>query len=241
MGLKEYTKLRPTGPERFRKEYTRSFLEAVHAVLFAAVKRLQRRALTGFDEVAITGELVRELNAVVQSPRAPTRGFFLSIHDDPPVGTGVNTGKRRPRVDIQIEKVSPGPRIRFSFEAKRLRKSSARSRAAYIGEDGLGCFVSGRYAAHAPWAGMLGYVESGVMKDWMTSVGSAIAQTESLECFIEKHWSSPDFRFQHAPCRYSRHRRQGQADILIYHSFLDLRAAVARVRRKRPRRAVRSA
>jgi hypothetical protein len=230
MGLKEYTKIRPTGPERFRKEYTRSFLEAVHAVLYAAVKRLQRRALTGFDEVAITGELVRELNAVVQSPRAPTRGFFLSIHDDPPVYAGVKTGKRRPRVDIQIEKVSPGPRIRFSFEAKRLRKGSRSSRSKYIGKDGLGCFVSGRYAAHAPWGGMLGYVESGGMKAWIKSVGDAIARSRSLEYFLEDHWNSPDFPFQHAPCRCSRHRRQGQADILVFHSFLDLRAAVARSR-----------
>jgi hypothetical protein len=230
MGLKEYTKLRPTGPERFRKEYTRSFLEAVHAVLFAAVKRLQRRALMGFDEVAITGVLVRELNAIVQSPRAPTRGFLLSIHDDPPIDAGVKTGKRRPRVDIQIEKVSPGPRIRFSFEAKRLRKDSPSSRAEYIGEDGLGCFVSGRYAAHVPWGGMLGYVESGGMKDWIMSVGDAIARKGSLECFLEGHWNSPEFSFQHAPCRCSRHHRQGQADVLIFHSFLDLRAAVARSR-----------
>jgi hypothetical protein len=231
MGLREYTKTRPAGPERFREEYSRSFLLAVHHVLFVAVKQLAMRLLAGYDEVALTGALVQELNAVVASPKTHTWDFMLSIHDDPPVDIGVEKGKRRPRVDIQIEKVHLGPRVRFSFEAKRLRLESSNSLADYVGEDGLGCFVSGRYASHAPWAGMLGYVESGPMENWIESIGAKIAQVPALSCDPEEHWGTPEFPFESVPCRRSSHHRSDQIDILIFHSFADLRQAMSRSRR----------
>jgi hypothetical protein len=226
MGLREHARVRPTGPERFRKEYSRSFLHAVHAVLFEAGKRLKRRTLEGFDEVAITGQLVRELNLVVESPKAPTGGFLLSVHDDPPVDANEKIGKTRPRVDIQVEKVSPGPRVRFSFEAKRLRLEPNKALAAYVGKDGMGCFVRGSYAARAPWGGMLAYVESGAVEDWIASVGDKIPRVKELKYHPEEHWSVPDFPFEHVPCRCSRHHRRTQGSIIVFHSFLDLRKAL---------------
>jgi hypothetical protein len=230
MGLRGYTRDRSVTPGRFRQEYSRSFLLAVHAVLFEAIERLKMCSLAGCDEVAITGKLVTELNAVVDSARAPTWGFALAIHDDPPVDIGAKTGKSRPRIDIQIEKVHPGPRVRFSFEAKRLRLDSTNSIAAYVGRDGLGCFVAGRYAPGEPWGGMLGYVESGAVEEWVTRIGDKITKIQELACHSEGHWSTPDFPFKHTLCRLSRHRRANETDILVHHSFLDLSEALARPR-----------
>ena len=68
-------------------------------------------------------------------------------------------GKSRPRVDIEFERVVRGKRPRLRFEAKRLNSATGHTVAKYLGEEGLGCFLSGKYPMMHAEAGMLGYVQ----------------------------------------------------------------------------------
>ena len=72
------------------------------------------------------------------------------------------------RIDIEVIEQRRGPRPRFRFEAKRLRDSD--SRREYLGYDGLGCFLDGRYAASDPDAGMIGYVQEGNAEDHVVAI-----------------------------------------------------------------------
>ena len=53
-------------------------------------------------------------------------------------------GKKRPQPDLIIEGNMQG-RPEYVFEAKRLKKNGF-GVGKYLGSDGLGCFVSGKYA-----------------------------------------------------------------------------------------------
>jgi hypothetical protein len=96
------------------------------------------------------------------------------IKDDPPIPGGGRTGRKRWRPDLIFESVEKRPRPKYHFEAKRLRKSQ--SIHEYLGEDGLLCFINGRYAHESCEAGMLGYVQSDNVETWAKKLQSAIAQ-----------------------------------------------------------------
>ena len=102
------------------------------------------------------------MKSVLRSRTAPNWTADLTVHDEVYVEDGIRRGKRRLRIDIEFEQVRRGPRPIFRFEAKRLR--SAASLRAYLGRDGLGCFLDGRYAKDQDIAGMLGYVQSGTVE-----------------------------------------------------------------------------
>jgi hypothetical protein len=84
----------------------------------------------------------------------------------------MSVGKARPRPDIIIESTVRG-RPEFVFEAKRLRKAGFGA-GKYIGDDGMGRFISGLYAARYDEAAMLGYVQSDSLVHWRDRIQSAI-------------------------------------------------------------------
>jgi hypothetical protein len=146
--------------------YRRKFVTTVHHVLAVAVRRLVAATLAQKEETAITGVLVDEMRVIVESRVCPPGAANFAIHDDQPVSGGGAEGKRRPRIDIVVERTGPGPRPRFHFEAKRLHRSD--SVAAYMGDEGMDCFLAGKYAQTEPDAGMLGYVQQGTPETWAT-------------------------------------------------------------------------
>ena len=123
MGLRSLKPRKPSSPDAFAVVYSEAFLAVVHRLLGLAGARLSKAALRDHDEVAITGFLVKYMTDALEGGRFDSRGFMLSVHDDPPLFTGTQQGKSRPRVDVRIESVVPGPRPRFSIEAKEARKN----------------------------------------------------------------------------------------------------------------------
>ena len=77
------------------------------------------------------------------------------------------------RVDSSLSR----PRTRFSFEAKRLGKAHPVSR--YLGDEGMGCFLSGAYARDDDQAGMLGYVQSETPPRWADRIGAELRKNPS--------------------------------------------------------------
>jgi hypothetical protein len=170
------------------------------------------------EEPAITGFLVQEIRCFLESAGAPTWAAKFTVHDDPPINRPGTAGKTRPRVDFEIERIQFGPRPRFQFEAKRLYDKNSVSE--YIGERGLGCFLSGRYAAGHADAGMLGYVQAQTVRDWVAKIQKRMeyARRELYLGEQQEVWQTradPSFEDSFS----SLHNRPGKP-IRIHHTFL---------------------
>jgi hypothetical protein len=153
--------------------YRQRFIATVHHVLGTAFLRLRAATLADKEETAITGLLVEQMRALVESRACPAGAQHFAIHDDQPQSGGGVEGKSRPRIDIVVERSGPGRRPRFHFEAKRLHRGD--SVAEYIGDEGMKCFLSGKYAKDEPDAGMLGYVQHDTPGAWATRLETKLA------------------------------------------------------------------
>jgi hypothetical protein len=173
----------------------------VHHVLATGFQRLVAATLAKKEETAITGLLVEQMRAFVASRDCPRGAQHFSVHDDRPEGTNGLEGKRRPRIDIVVERTGMGTRPKFHFEAKRLDRSD--SVAEYVGEDGMGCFLSGKYAKGEPDAGMLGYVQQGTPETWAQRLREKLA-TESVA------WAQHSLHVSLPHSYRSSHTRDGQ-------------------------------
>lgn len=197
--------------------YRMSFVTRVHTLVAVGYARLDPQDLASREETEITGMLVDAIDEYLQSTQAPTWAHRFAVHDDRPLTSMGKLGKSRPRVDIELERTQRGPRPSFQFEAKRLYASG--SVAAYVGDDGLGCFTSGRYAADHATAGMLGYVQSETVSAWTAKVEKGIRKAKKKLRIIDKCacWTSVKLT-GHASYR-SAHRRN-PTPITVYHTFL---------------------
>jgi hypothetical protein len=173
--------------------YKAALRHHAHWLIAEGYERMDKSAFAQQHEPAITGVLVGEMRSFLESGAdAPDWVSHYSIHDDPPVDFVDKQGSSRPRVDIEFERVTVGKRPRLRFEAKRLCTSTGHSVTGYLGEDGLGCFLSGKYSTTHSEAGMLGYVQSGDEKDWAEQIGSQLKRNR------ERHGTVPPlFARQH--------------------------------------------
>jgi hypothetical protein len=131
-------------------------------------------------------------------------------------------GKKRLRLDIEIIQSQSGSRPRFRFEAKRLR--DAPSRREYLGVDGLGCFLDGRYAADNEVAGMLGYVQADTIPTHTEALQQLLAtDSKKYGVLSGDQWVPTKLATELPSFRTSHRRNRKLADITIFHSFLDFR------------------
>jgi hypothetical protein len=183
---------------------------------------MEKAAFAAEQEPAVTGELVREMRAYLESgATAPNWASYYTIHDDPPRIVGGKLGIARPRVDIEFERVVSGPRPRLQFEAKRLDTPTGHTVSGYLGKDGLGCFTSGRYPMTHHEAGMLGYVQSETEEIWADRIEHALLKEKAKYMAMD-----PPFSHQRvlSLLRYtylSHHRRnRGAGPFVVHHVLL---------------------
>ena len=151
--------------------YLAALRRHAHQLLAEGYQRMDKALFSLAEEPTITGELIREMVEFMETvPDAPNWVDSYSIHDDPPVNSSGRTGKRRPRVDIEFERTCRGRRPRLCFEAKRLNTKTEHRISAYLGPDGLGCFLEGRYPTTHAEAGMLGYVQNDDEESWLNKI-----------------------------------------------------------------------
>jgi hypothetical protein len=188
----------------------------VHQLLKLGYDSLNPAEFAAAREETITGGLTAAMKTVLRSRTAPDWTADLTVGEEVYVEDGIRRGKRRLRIDIEFEQVRRGPRPIFQFEAKRLR--SAASLRAYVGRDGLGCFLDGRYAREQDIADMLGYIQSGTVEQ----------RTAQLAGKLDSHRGTlATGRWQPRPCAprlptyQTRHRRTARlGPITILHSLL---------------------
>ncbi len=156
------------GPVDSRDAYLGELRRHAHALVAMGYARLDPRRYQDSEEPDITGELANAMQEAMEDPEAPAWADHYTLCDDPPLNVEGKLGKRRPRVDIEFQRVQHGPRPRLRFEAKRL--DPGHPATIYLGAEGMGCFLSGRYPAPTGEAGMLGYVQSGNEDVWASKI-----------------------------------------------------------------------
>jgi hypothetical protein len=183
-------------------------------------QELHAQDLVNSQEPEITGELVRAMREIQERAAAPPWVVYYTIHDDPPLNVPGKRGAKRPRVDIEFERVTRGTRPRLRFEAKRLGRHHGVGQ--YLGEDGLGCFISGRYPLTHPEAGMLGYVQSNDETTWAAKIAMALTRAPDAYYIANNtRWDGCQITPQLVYTYRSRHHCQTLGeDIDIFHTLL---------------------
>jgi len=148
----------PEGASANATDYQFVFLRRAHRLLALGYEALIPHEYSHAVEEDITGRLVEEVERILDDPETPPWTQWFAVHEDPRVHDAERRGKRRRRIDIRIDSAEKLPRSRLSFEAKRLGPDHGVS--VYLGEEGLQCFIHGRYARHESSVGMLGYVQA---------------------------------------------------------------------------------
>jgi hypothetical protein len=214
----------PHGQSKNAGPYRRTFVKQVHSLLALGYARLDLARYRKAQEPAITGELVRQIRLVIDDRDSQFHSWAhrYAIHDDPPQNVRGRKGKERPRVDIEMERTQRGPHARFQFEAKKLPVSRKDAVGEYVGEKGLGCFISGQYAATHDDAGMVAYVQSGSVADWVEKVKSRL-EKERDACELAGDWKKARIikDIEHCFCSAHGRKRIGKG-LLVYHSFLSI-------------------
>ena len=135
-------------------------------------------------------------------------------------------------IDIVV-RAGIDPLVFFGFECKRLNvvRSDSRTRseaAAYVGDEGMGCFLSGQYEGGGESGGMIGYVLDGNIHSARSAVEHAI-QTNAIslqllppEALIHVT-AFPDY--QDIEKTLHRYRK---GEFTIYHVFLALHSEAKR-------------
>jgi hypothetical protein len=182
-------------------------------------RKLTPSAWSTAEETAITGEIVRAMDEVLENPPRPWFRHF-SVHDDPPVNTPGRLGRSRKRLDIKIVSSQYLPRNRFSFEAKRLGKHNPVGN--YVGPEGLGCFLKGDYADKEDDAGMLGYVQSDTAKNWARKIQAKLEEPHNdFALYDNSSWRKHFMRSGPTYTYRTRHNRVALGrPIDIYHTLL---------------------
>ena len=174
------------------------------------------------EETTITGYISEAINNRLRAFDYPIWCEDFSVKENSPVEKEGCEGKYRPQPDLIIEGNMRG-RPQYVFEAKRLKKAGY-GIGKYLGEDGLGCFLSGKYAARYDEAALLGYVQSDSPGYWQKEIQDKISQKkENLNLF-----SGPqDTKIANdLPNEWlSVHKRESVNRLIsIFHILLDFRA-----------------
>ena len=197
--------------------YTKSLCDHAHCLIAEGYASMVTAKFTHSEEPEITGELVREMKLFLESDSSPDWAEYYSIADDPALNVGNKLGKKRPRVDIEFERVCRGKRPRLQFEAKRLCSSTGHTVKGYLGKDGLGCFRSGKYPTTHNEAGMLGYIQSHDSNKWAKKIEKALTNDSSEYELVDSFQQSniPSLNDTYISCHM-----KGSTMITIYHVLL---------------------
>lgn len=126
-------------------------------------------------EVPISEEFVKNIRI------EKNRRDDLPFHVWPEVNTLDTQAEDKGRTDILFAYLgTPKEEVHFVFECKRLRipypppSKLATNNSEYVNEQGMMCFVTGKYSGSVTNGGMIGYVMDGQIKKAITSVGKLI-------------------------------------------------------------------
>ena len=152
-------------------EYLMVLREDAHLIVAWGYADARSKLSTARDEYDLTSFLADAMNERINNPLTPDRFLLYSVHSERPIRPRGELGKDRPKLDIQIERCGVRPKRYYTFEVKRLRDdakaSPSDSLIHYLGSDGIGRFVTGKYEAGSIEAAMLGFIQAHTPEFWL--------------------------------------------------------------------------
>jgi hypothetical protein len=214
--------------EEATEKYWPAFRQNVHTLLaWGYADSLQRVQTNNQQEPDITGFIAEAIKKRRNDINCPDWCERIVVEDDPPIPGGGRTGRSRWRPDLIFTLIGSGkkPLPEYYFEAKRLRKPYKTSVNEYIGEDGLGCFLSGKYAPKCVEAGMLGYVQSDNVNSWITKLHMALehSRLHMNELLVLSPPCAVHIIDAFSDEWVSQHNRSVGTPVTIHHILLDYR------------------
>ncbi len=199
------------------------FREKVHILIYWGYKdTLSRINHHSHDEDTITGYISEAIEDRLDAIDAPEWCGDFALKENNPQRLEGHEGNKRPKPDLVIEGTMR-KRPKYLFEAKRLKKSDF-GVGKYLGQEGLGCFVSGRYASRYAEAAMLGYVQSDSPQAWQKEIQEKINKNkETLDLVSLSRSVQIVSDFPHEWMTVHR-RKVIKKAISIYHILLDFRS-----------------
>lgn len=139
-----------------------------------------RKPTDAEDEPKITNRFVKSMQ---QRSAAEGLKFRVIAHVKELEDLDEETGKGFAEIDILVPH-KYDYRCYFGIEAKKLNVTSDAGKwesqcGEYAGKDGMGCFVSGRYASYQCDGGMVGYVMDGDSAKARESIATAVSKRTS--------------------------------------------------------------
>ena len=211
-------------------EYLVALREDAHQLLAWSYSDTRVRLSSAKDEYEMTGLLAEAMDERINSPTTAERFMLYAVHNERPTSPRGQLGKKRPKLDIQIERCGVRPKPRFTFEAKRLRDdikcSVSDTMREYLGVDGLLRFVGGRYTPESIEAAMLGCIQARDAEFWFNQIDDAFDTDErrggklyAMIGRLRRVNVITDLRDE----RVSVHARSSGVSIQIFHLFIDCR------------------
>lgn len=211
---------RERGTSENRALYRQGFLRDVHQLVAVGYRRLEADKLHAHVEEDISALLAEAMQDAIDDGSEPWASRYC-IHVERPIYNPAKTARKRSRVDVEVESTRHLPHPRFQFEAKRMYRTD--SVAEYVGVEGMGSFLVRDYAQGHEDAGMLGYVQTGTVREWVQKVQKKLEDERSLHGMelTGDVWTeiSDTDGLGLAPCYRSRHVRREQP-FTVHHTFL---------------------
>ena len=206
--------------ERERQNVYRRSLRKHSQLIALGYQELRAENFISSEEPEITRRLVRAMREIMERDSSPPWVAWYSIQPESTLDVPGKRAKELPRVDIEVECHVHGVRPCFRFEAKRLGKNHAVG--LYLGEDGLGCFTSGKYSLTHLEAGMLGYVQSQDEAAWAEKMRKALKRYPTRYSVANNgQWEQSSITSQLEYTYRSKHSCSAQEeDITVFHTLL---------------------
>jgi hypothetical protein len=200
--------------------YEKSFRKDAHQLLAWGYQDSLSKIHVNLQEEEITGFIGEAIEGKLNDGNTDERFDRYFLNEEKFISSQRRTGKARLRLDIVIQYSGSKPRPVYIFEAKRLRKGS-HSIGGYTGQDGMQCFIDGRYASQYPEAAMIGYLQSDDYSYWEQELNRKFNQDTDNKLQLNSELSQIEIISSLPHEYFSQHQRVSGNSIIIYHIFLD--------------------
>lgn len=176
------------------------------------------------DEPSITGLLGDAMRARLDAPQTPPEYNLYEIGDQVPISPAGQRGNARLRLDLCVIRTGVKPRLRYIYEAKRLRTNSFPI-GEYVGPAGIGDFLECRYGQGCPEALMVGLFQNRDAGYWQSELHRSFGAADAGRHLAILDGLAPVKILESLPAELkSLHRRADASAILLFHVFLDCSA-----------------
>lgn len=204
--------------------YGEAFRLHAHQLLAWAHQDVRSRFHPGLTEPDMTGLLADAMKLRLNAhPDTPAAFDHYWVGDQEPHSPAGELGNDRLRLDITLIRNGIRPRLTFVFEAKRLRTNGFPI-GKYVGEGGMGDFISGRYAADSPEAAMVGLFENQTAAYWNNELRRAFDEdhrSEASKLRLQSRLTAVEVLGALPGELQSTHLRSFGLPLTIFHIFLD--------------------